>query len=158
MLNSFCKTGPVLFAHADSKGIIGCIFAIAGQKFKMSETRVLVIDDNIDLTTIVSLILGAEGFLVKVCNTVEEGLFYLKDWKPNLLLLDVNVDGEDTRVLCKTIKAGSQQPITIILMSGDESTLDDDDSYGANDHISKPFDSAELLQKISAHLAHKVST
>lgn len=123
----------------------------------MSETRVLVIDDNIDLTTIISMILSGEGYKVKVCNTIEEGLFYLKDWKPKLLLLDVNVDGEDGRILCHKIKLSGQQVI-IILMSGDEATLDYQDSNGADDCIAKPFDSAELLQKISEHLTHKVDS
>ena len=115
----------------------------------MPETRVLVIDDNIDLTSIVSMILVAEGFSVKSCNTLEEGLFYLKDWKPQVLLLDVNVDGEDGRLLCEKIKADKKDCIRVILMSGDESTLEATSSYGADDVIAKPFESAELLKKIS---------
>ena len=124
----------------------------------MSETRVLVIDDNIDLTTIVSMILTGEGFSVKVCNTMEEGLFYLQDWKPQVLLLDVNVDGEDGRTLCHKIKSNGKYNISIILMSGDESTLEGQDSNEADDCIVKPFDSAQLLQKISIHLNHEVDT
>ena len=115
----------------------------------MPETKVLVIDDNIDLTTIVSMILRAEGFLVQVCNTIEEGLFFINDWKPEVLLLDVNVDGEDGRLLCQKIKSKENGKIRIILMSGDESTLDHKEWNGADDCIIKPFESAELLQKIS---------
>ena len=115
----------------------------------MPETKVLVIDDNIDLTTIVSMILRVEGFLVQVCNTIEEGLFFINDWKPEVLLLDVNVDGEDGRLLCQKIKSKGNGDIRIILMSGDESTLDHKEWNGADDCIIKPFESAELLQKIS---------
>jgi DNA-binding response OmpR family regulator len=116
----------------------------------MPETKVLVIDDNIDLTTIVSMILRAEGFLVQVCNTIEEGLFFINDWKPEVLLLDVNVDGEDGRLLCQKIKLKENGEIRIILMSGDETTLDHKEWNGADDCIVKPFESAELLQKISS--------
>ena len=115
----------------------------------MAEIRVLVIDDNIDLTSIVSIILAAEGFSVKACNTLEEGFFHLKDWKPQVLLLDVNIDGEDGRLLCQKIKADKKESIHVILMSGDESTLEATSSLGADDFIAKPFESTELLKKIS---------
>lgn len=115
----------------------------------MAQIKVLVIDDNIDLTSIVSMILVAEGFSVKACNTLEEGFFHLKDWKPQVVLLDVNIDGEDGRLLCQKIKSDTKEVVRIILMSGDESTLDDVSSYGADDSIAKPFESATLLQKIS---------
>lgn len=114
----------------------------------MRGTKVLIIDDNIDLTTIVSMILTGEGCLVKTCNTTEEGLFYLKDWKPHVLLLDVNIDGEDGRILCQKIKSTEGGKIKIILMSGDESTLEHSAADGADDYIAKPFESSELLQKI----------
>jgi DNA-binding response OmpR family regulator len=117
----------------------------------MAEIRVLVIDDNIDLTSIVSMILAAEGFSVKACNTLEEGCFYLKDWKPQVLLLDVNIDGEDGRLLCQKIKADKKESTYVILMSGDELTLEATSTYSADDVIAKPFESTELLQKISVY-------
>ena len=117
----------------------------------MAETRVLVIDDNIDLTSIISMILAAEGFSVKACNTLEEGIYHLKDWKPQVLLLDVNIDGDDGRVLCQKIKDDKKETTYVILMSGDESTLEATSSYSADDVIAKPFESTELLQKISVY-------
>ena len=120
------------------------------------ETKILVIDDNIDLTQIVSLLLMAEGYAVKVCNDLEEGLFCVYDWKPQILLLDVNIDGEDSRSFCQKIKAEKHEAIKVILMSGDESTLDYNEWNEADDFIAKPFDTNLLLQKISLHLTQKV--
>lgn len=114
--------------------------------------RVLVIDDNVDLTKIIYLLLTSEGYAVKICNDLEEGLFCLHDWKPGILLLDVNINGEDARTFCKKIKADKNNNLKVILMSGDESTLDYNESYDADDCIAKPFDSAVLIQKINAHL------
>ena len=120
------------------------------------ETKILVIDDNIDLTQISRLVLTGEGYEVKVCNDLEEGLFCLYDWKPQILLLDVNIDGEDSRSFCQKVKAEKHAAIKVILMSGDESTLDYNEWTEADDCIAKPFDSGLLLQKICAHLTQKV--
>src|SRR5687768_6609209 len=120
------------------------------------ETKILVIDDNIDLTQIISLLLMAEGYAVKVCNDLEEGLFCVYDWKPQILLLDVNIDGEDSRSFCQKIKAEKHEAVKVILMSGDESTLDYNEWNEADDFIAKPFDTNLLLQKISLHLTQKV--
>jgi DNA-binding response OmpR family regulator len=117
-----------------------------------SNTRVLVVDDNIDLTKIICMILASEGLTVKVCNNLEEGLFCLCDWKPQVLLLDVNINGEDAREFCKKIKTEKKEAVKVILMSGDESTLDYKDRYGADDCIAKPFDSSLLIKKIAAYL------
>ena len=122
----------------------------------VSEGRVLVIDDNIDLTSIISMVLSLEGFSVKVCNDLEEGLFCLHDWRPQLLLLDVNIDGTDAREFSKKIKSDKGQDVKIILMSGDELMLEHPDEDGADDYIIKPFDSSLLVQKISAHFTEKV--
>jgi DNA-binding response OmpR family regulator len=119
----------------------------------LSKTRVLVIDDNTDLTKIMYMILSAEGLSVKECGTLEEGIFYLKDWKPQLLLLDVNINGDDSRNFCHQIKLEMGENIKVILMSGDESTLDYTEWSGADDCISKPFDTNLLIQKIFMQLA-----
>ena len=120
----------------------------------MPENKVLIIDDNIDLTSIISIILKAEGYAVQACNTLEEGFFYLKDWKPQVLLLDVNIDGEDGRMLCQKIKSDHKETTRVILMSGDEATLENWASLGADAFISKPFESADLIQKIAFCMAH----
>ena len=120
------------------------------------ETKILVIDDNIDLTQIIKLVLTVEGYEVRVCNDLEEGLYCLYDWKPQILLLDVNIDGEDSRSFCQKVKAEKHEAIKVILMSGDESTLDYNEWTDADDCIAKPFDSDLLLQKISVHITQKV--
>ena len=119
------------------------------------ETKILVIDDNIDLTQIISLLLASEGYEVKVCNDLEEGLYCLYDWKPQILLLDVNIDGEDSRSFCQKVKAEKHEAIKVILMSGDESTLDYNEWTEADDCIAKPFDTNLLLQKISFYSTQK---
>jgi DNA-binding response OmpR family regulator len=122
------------------------------------ETRVLVIDDNTDLTRIVYMILTAEGLSVKECDKLEDGITCLKDWKPRLILLDVNINGDDSRNFCQKIKLEMGENIKVILMSGDESTLDHKEWSGADDCISKPFDTDLLIQKVSMHLAKEFNS
>ena len=123
-----------------------------------SETRVLIIDDNTDLTKIICMILSAEGLSVKECGNLEDGIFCLKDWNPQLILLDVNINGDDSRNFCHQIKMEMGENIKVVLMSGDESTLDYEEWSGADDFISKPFDTNLLIQKISMHLARNFNS
>lgn len=121
-----------------------------------AEARVLVIDDNIDLTMIISMVLSSEGFSVKVCNNLDDGFFCLHEWSPHLLLLDINIDGIDAREFSKRIKQDKEHKVKIILMSGDELTLESSDKNSADDYIIKPFDSNLLVQKISAYFTQEV--
>ena len=121
----------------------------------MSQARVLVIDDNTDLTTIISLVLTAEGFEVKICNDVEGAIFCLEDWQPQIILLDVNVNGQDGRELCQKIKTERGDEVRIILMSGDETLLNITKAAGADHCIVKPFDTDQLVQQISLYSMQK---
>lgn len=111
------------------------------------EARVLIIDDNADLSSIIMMILEAEGFEVRMAYQLNEGLTEARSWKPDVLLLDVNVDGEDSRAFCNELKSDNSS-LKIILMSGDETTLDHTELFGADEQIAKPFDSVDLIHKI----------
>ena len=119
-----------------------------GRKTDAMKARILIIDDNTDLTSIASLILTSEGFAVQVCHSLSECDSLIENWKPHLLLLDVNVDGEDGRQLCSKFKSQNERSdVKILLMSGDESTLEEE--FGADGCIAKPFDTAILVKKIN---------
>ena len=129
-------------------------FLLRMGKFKPMQGRILIVDDNTDLSEIMSIILHAEGFEVKTCDSLDFCEGDIQVWNPDLLVLDVNVNGEDGRIFCSKQKSISD--LKIILMSGDETTLDHTHWYGADDCIAKPFDSADLLQKI--HFCLEAST
>ncbi|HZF64732.1 MAG TPA: response regulator [Chitinophagaceae bacterium] len=113
------------------------------------EQRILIVDDNTDLASIMSMILAAEGFSVKVCDNLTSSAICIEEWSPQLIVLDVNLNGEDGRELCNRLKSDkSSNNIKVILMSGDETTLEHTELFGADGAISKPFDSSDLLEKI----------
>jgi DNA-binding response OmpR family regulator len=88
------------------------------------EQRILIVDDNTDLASIMSMILAAEGFSVKVCDNLTSSAICIEEWSPQLIVLDVNLNGEDGRELCNRLKSDkSSNNIKVILMSGDETTL-----------------------------------
>lgn len=111
-----------------------------------NESRVLVVDDNEDLTRIISFILTAEGYTIYTCNTLSEAYTLVQSFAPHVILLDVNVGNEDGRELCFKIKHDGTLSSKVILMSGDETLIH---TFMADDHISKPFDTAQLLEKVN---------
>src|SRR5687767_303293 len=105
-------------------------FLLRMGKLKPMQGKILIIDDNTDLTNIISIILGAEGFDVATCDSIDLVQAELIRSNPDLLLLDVNVNGDDGRILCSQLKS-SANDVKIILMSGDETTLDHTHWFGA---------------------------
>lgn len=115
-------------------------------------TKILLIDDNKDLLKIAQLILTAQGYDTLTAITIEEAALKIKTHQPALLLLDVSVcESNDGRRYCRQLKEeAATKNIRIILMSGNE--YDGAELQGADDFLQKPFDVAELTEKVAAQL------
>lgn len=114
--------------------------------------RILVVDDNEDLTQIVSLVLKSNGYEVETCNSIPDAHSYVKDWQPEVLVLDINVSGEDGRYFCSNLKENTNTPVKVILMSGYDNNLGAAIWHGADDFIAKPFGMEELVGKVKLQL------
>ena len=114
--------------------------------------RILVVDDNEDLTQIVSLVLKSNGYEVQTCNTITDAHSYVTDWQPEVLVLDINVSGEDGRYFCSNLKESNTSPLKVILMSGYDNNLGAAIWHGADDFIAKPFGMEELVGKVKLQL------
>ena len=68
-------------------------------------TKILLIDDDPDIRTVMSILLKKEGYEVDTASCREEALQKLATETPSLILLDVLLSGSDGRELCRTIKA-----------------------------------------------------
>jgi DNA-binding response OmpR family regulator len=107
--------------------------------------KVLIIDDNDDMLFAFRIFLKRHGFEVSVANTAEKGLAALSVFIPDIILIDININGTDGRELCRKIKTNPKMESTpVILTSGDHLLLKDHALYGANGAIGKPFDMAIL--------------
>lgn len=115
--------------------------------------RILILDDDKDILEIMQLILTTNGFEVEVSDNGEEACIKTEAVKPDLILLDVYLAGNDGRKICdrlKTNKKTKKVPVIMVSAYADrEETLDVCD---AEDFISKPFDIGELINKIKFHL------
>jgi DNA-binding response OmpR family regulator len=117
--------------------------------------RILVVDDDIEILETIELILEIGGFNVSTLNNGEEIFTRIRNFNPNLILLDISLGNIDGRDLCEKLKANaSTAKIPILLISG---LYDQKDfnvlNYGQDDFLSKPFQMDVLLQKISKILS-----
>jgi DNA-binding response OmpR family regulator len=112
--------------------------------------KILLIDDDPDIRTVMSLVLKKEGYEVDTASRREEALAKLEEEKPSLILLDVLLSGADGRELCREVKAAEKtKDIPIIIFSGHPGAALKFESYGADDFIAKPVNVKELLNKLS---------
>lgn len=112
--------------------------------------RILIIDDDHEVLNAVSFLLIIHGFTVETASTVETIIDKIDAFKPDLILLDVALKGEDGRNVCRRLKDHSTyKMIRLILFSANLSVNSDFKDCGADDFIEKPFEIEELLHKIN---------
>ena len=116
--------------------------------------KILVIDDDSDILEILGLLLTGEGYEVKTLIHGDSVFESIRDFQPDLILLDVMLAGMDGRAICKDIKENKlTYSIPVILISGTHDLKHLLHLPGApNDFIAKPFDIAILLDGIERQL------
>ncbi len=113
--------------------------------------KVLVIDDEEMIRTMLSKCLDAEGFLVYAAESAKKAL-ELMSVTPDIILLDINMPEMDGLELCQFIRKHISCPIVFLTARVTEQDLINGLSVGGDDYITKPFSVDELLARISAHL------
>src|SRR5580700_9854127 len=99
----------------------------------------------------------AEGFEVDDAKTGEEALDHLRSGKNDLVLLDINMPGMTGFETCRAIRAASDMPIIMLTVrSGEKDKVAALDA-GADDYITKPFSTPELLARVRAALRRSSS-
>ena len=117
--------------------------------------KILIIDDDEDISAMLYLLLRKD-FEVAVVTKSEDIFPKIKDFQPDIILLDVFLTGYDGRVICKQLKFHpDSKHIPVIMVSGHDDVSDTVEKYGADGFIQKPFESEELLAKINEQLKVK---
>lgn len=120
--------------------------------------RILVIDDEPQLRLALRRALEGYGYKLKDADDVSSGIQAFDSFKPDVLLLDLVLpDGSGVDV-CRTIRARSQVPIIVLSVVGDEKTKIAALDEGADDYLTKPFATGELLARIRVALRHGSTT
>jgi len=115
--------------------------------------KVLVIDDDPDILEAVQMILTSGGYASDITMKGDETCQKVRDYQPDLIILDVLLSGNDGRKICKTLKNDERtKKIPIIMISAHPSAKDSIKECGADSFIPKPFSVAELLAEIKRYL------
>jgi DNA-binding response OmpR family regulator len=111
---------------------------------------VLVVDDQVEITKLVSLSLEAEGFRVLTARDGQQALAQLADSNPDVLLLDIMMPGMSGIDVLREVR--DHHPVPVILLSARSSTASVSEGLdlGADDYVTKPFHPSELGARIRA--------
>ncbi len=118
----------------------------------MSGERVLVVDDDLELSEQVSDFLVQQGFDVSQAGDGDEALSMVSGQRFDLVLLDVIMPGLDGFSVCRKIRETSQVPIIMATAIGDESAKVQMLQAGADDYVTKPYSLPELHARMNAVL------
>jgi DNA-binding response OmpR family regulator len=126
----------------------------------MSQKKILVIDDDIDVADVVSAILEMEGYLVFTSSNASSGVKKIKLIKPDLIILDIVLPDADGYLLLDVLKNDEDfKNIPIIMLTGKKDTGDDFDeamNRKANWYIVKPVNNDYLLRIVKKLLNQKL--
>jgi len=114
--------------------------------------RILVIDDEPQITRVLRAALSAQSFDVRTANDPEEGLLLFKDWSPDLVITDLMMPGLSGVDVCRSIRTHSATPILVLSVRDHERSKIEALDAGADDYVTKPFGIQEVLARVRAHL------
>jgi two-component system KDP operon response regulator KdpE len=114
--------------------------------------RILVVDDEIQITRVLRASLSAQRYDVRTANDPEEALRLFEEWDPDLIVTDLMMPGMTGVDLCRAIRRKSRTPILVLSVRDQEHAKVEALDAGADDYVTKPFSIQELLARIRAHL------
>jgi two-component system KDP operon response regulator KdpE len=118
----------------------------------MSEGRILVVDDEPQIRRVMRTTLVTQGYEVADARSAEDALELMHSEKYDLILLDVNLPGMSGVEACREIRAGSDVPIIMMTVRNGERDKVEALNAGADDYVTKPFGTSEMLARIRAGL------
>jgi two-component system, OmpR family, KDP operon response regulator KdpE len=114
--------------------------------------RILVVDDERQITRVLTRGLNANGYEVHVANDGELALQTFKDWPPDLVITDLAMPNMGGLELCRKVRQFSEVPIIVLSVKGEEQSKIAALDAGADDYVTKPFGIEELLARVRANL------
>ncbi len=114
-----------------------------------SET-ILIIDDELQIRRLLEITLSASGYHIIVSATGKEGLVDAATHHPSLILLDLGLPDIDGQLLLKKLREWYAKPVIVLSVRNSETDIVQALDNGANDYLTKPFRTGELLAKIRA--------
>src|SRR3954463_13145406 len=114
--------------------------------------RILVVDDDASLAEMLTIVLRQEGFESRMVARGDLAMEQFRDYRPDLVLLDLMLPGRDGIDVCKEIRAESGVPIVMLTAKSDTVDVVVGLESGADDYVVKPFKPKELIARIRARV------
>src|SRR5437867_10674641 len=116
----------------------------------MTETkpRILVVDDEPQLTRVLLRSLTTKGYEVRIAGDGQFAMQTFQDWHPSLVVTDLAMPNMGGLELCRRLRAASNVPIIVLSVRGEERTKVEALDAGADDYVTKPFGMEELLARL----------
>lgn len=115
-------------------------------------SRILVVDDETQISRVLKTTLTAQGYEVKTAGDGEAGFDAAIDWHPDLIVTDLSMPGMNGVELCRAVRERSPIPIIVLSVRGEEKHKVEALDAGADDYVTKPFSVNELLARVRANL------
>lgn len=123
-----------------------------GDPRPIEHRRILIVDDEPQITRVLRTSLDAHGYDLRVANDGETALQIAGDWTPDLMITDLSMPAMDGLELCRRFRQKSKAPIIVLSVKGEERTKVQALDAGADDYVTKPFGINELLARVRANL------
>ncbi len=117
-----------------------------------ARARVLVVDDDVALAEMLTIVLRTEGFEPRAVHSGDKALVAFREHRPDIVLLDLMLPGLDGIDVCKAIRAESGVPIVMLTAKNDTVDIVVGLESGADDYVVKPFKPKELVARVRARL------
>lgn len=114
--------------------------------------KILIIEDEQNISRFVSALLDANGYHVIAADTAEKGLLMFSSHRPDLVVLDLGLPDRDGTHVLQEIRKESAIPVMVLSARSDEKDKVEALDKGANDYVTKPFSSAEFAARVRSIL------
>jgi two-component system KDP operon response regulator KdpE len=123
----------------------------------MSKAEILIIDDEPQIRKMLEITLQTNGYLSKSAISAKEGLIMAANHPPELILLDLGLPDENGHVVLQKLRQWYTNPVIILSVQKNEEDIIRALDNGANDYLSKPFRTGELLARIRSALRDSIA-
>ncbi len=118
----------------------------------MANEKIMIVDDDVNICELLRLYLEKEGYIVRIVNDGITAVETFKSEAPDLVLLDIMLPGLDGWQVCREIRKFSDKPIIMLTAKGETFDKVLGLELGADDYVTKPFDTKEIVARIKAVL------
>ena len=121
-----------------------------------NQAEILVIDDEVQIRKLLEITLDSNGYKTFFAVNAKEGVLAAANHQPDLIILDLGLPDEDGQIVLKRLREWFKNPIIILTVKNAEEEIVKALDNGANDYLTKPFRTQELLARIRTALRNLV--